>query len=454
MKIDIEETRKKNTEFYYALRQAEDSGILDSNEVRKRLSMRKKEIIKKHEANYSIWQGSGKDKRWFTRLPDGSPKGKKVSKTRKEDLYQAIVEFYSVQQGMTVQKLYEEWIEYKKATARKSSYIAKIKADWRAYYKSDPEFISKDISKLTVVDLELWANGLIKKYNMTKTKYYNTTVIIRQGLKYAVKKGYIDKDPFSAAEINTKLFKNVPKADSKTQVYTIEEQEKMEKEMWRFYNEKPEYTAPLAIIFMFYTGLRIGELVALRESDIEGDYLHVQRQETRIFEDVDAEKSRMVGYEVVEHTKTEVGNRSVPLPPIAKGIIKEVQKVNKANGWYDDGYLFLSQNQRIKHGAIEGRIVDACERIGIPVKTAHKFRKTYISTLYDEGVPLEAIREIVGHADERTTLHNYCFNRFTDKQTYDKVVSVLEKQKPIESGTPWDTKIVKFSEHKKSGKPA
>ena len=52
-------------------------------------------------------------------------------------------------------------------------------------------------------------------------------------------------------------------------------------------------------------------------------------------------------------------------------------------------------------------------------------------------MPLEAIRKIVGHADERTTLHNYCFNRLTDEQTYNKVLSALTQDKAeIEQGTP------------------
>ena len=47
-------------------------------------------------------------------------------------------------------------------------------------------------------------------------------------------------------------------------------------------------------------------------------------------------------------------------------------------------------------------------------------------------MPLEAIRKIVGHADERTTLHNYCFDRYTDEETYNKVVKALNADKNIE----------------------
>ena len=451
----LNQVRKSNTEYFSSLNSALAQGIMNMNEVQNKISMKRKEIIEEHEKKRSIWQAT--DGRWKTKLPIG--KGKIIAKSNLEDLYDAIVEFYTKDEGMSIGKLYEEWIEYKAACARTTSYIAKIKSDWCTYYKPDKEFVRKNIKKLDTVYLEKWAHTLIKKYKMTKTQYYNTTVIIRQSLKYAKKKGYIKENPFEDAEINTKLFRGVQKADSKTQVYTIEEQQKMEEEMWRLYAEKPEYTAPLAIIFMFYTGLRIGELVALRESDIEENQIHIQRQETRVFEEVDAEHSRMVGYAIVDHTKTEVGNRYVPLVPIAQAILKEVIAANRINGRKDEDFIFLSADgQRIKHGAIEGRIIDACERLGMKVKTAHKFRKTYISTLYDNGVPLEAIRKIVGHADERTTLHNYCFNRLTDEQTYNKVLSALsadkENEPSEESVIPCYTKVVSFSQKKKRGKLA
>ena len=453
----LNQVRKSNTEYFSSLKSALAQGIINEDEVQKKISMKRKDIIKKHEEKYSVWQGKGKDNRWRTYLPDGSPKGKPVAKSKLEDLYDLIVDFYTRQQGFTVEQLYQEWIDYKSSSVRASSYIAKIKSDWRTYYKVDQGFINMDIRKMDAVYLEKWLHALIKKYNMTKKQFYNTTIIIRQGVKYAKKKGYIKENPFDEVEINTKLFRGVQKADSKTQVYTIEEQQKMEEEMWRLYAEKPEYTAPLAIIFMFYTGLRIGELVALRESDIEGNQIHIQRQETRVFEDIDAEHSRMVGYAIVDHTKTEVGNRYVPLVPIAQAILKEVIAANRINGRKDEDFIFLSADgQRIKHGAIEGRIIDACERLGMKVKTAHKFRKTYISTLYDNGVPLEAIRKIVGHADERTTLHNYCFDRYTDEETYNKVVKALNADKNIEdfSVTECNTRIISFSQKKKRGKLA
>ena len=69
-----------------------------------------------------------------------------------------------------------------------------------------------------------------------------------------------------------------------------------------------------------------------------------------------------------------------------------------------------------RHGPLSYDALRYCynkysKEMGIPVKSSHKARKTYISSLYSEGVNLNTIRALVGHTDERTTLHNYCFDR-------------------------------------------
>lgn len=48
--------------------------------------------------------------------------------------------------------------------------------------------------------------------------------------------------------------------------------------------------------------------------------------------------------------------------------------------------------------------------------SVHKIRKTYISALLDSGININEIRKQVGHEDERTTLHNYSFNRIETAQ--------------------------------------
>lgn len=53
---------------------------MNENEVPNKINMKREEIIRLHEEKHKIFQGKGSDKRWFTRLPDGSSKGKLVTR--------------------------------------------------------------------------------------------------------------------------------------------------------------------------------------------------------------------------------------------------------------------------------------------------------------------------------------------------------------------------------------
>ena len=71
------------------------------------------------------------------------------------------------------------------------------------------------------------------------------------------------------------------------------------------------------------------------------------------------------------------------------------------------------------------RIRKYCNHISIPTKGMHKIRKSSISTLLDAGLNLNEVRKQVGHEDERTTLHNYCFNRNVESQNEKEIEEVL-----------------------------
>lgn len=61
---------------------------------------------------------------------------------------------------------------------------------------------------------------------------------------------------------------------------------------------------------------------------------------------------------------------------------------------------------------------------GISTKSTHKMRKTFASNLNAHGVPLDCIRELLGHADISTTL-GYLYNPLTEKETYNLIIEAL-----------------------------
>ena len=120
--------------------------------------------------------------------------------------------------------------------------------------------------------------------------------------------------------------------------------------------------APLSIIFQTLTGLRPGELCAVCYSDITGDYITIERM------------YRPETGEIVQHTKG-YEDREVYLTPEAKKIIRMAKEYQEEHGLSNNGYILI-----------------------------------------DGNVNINTIRECVGHADERTTYNNYCFDRHTKSE--------------------------------------
>ena len=163
-------------------------------------------------------------------------------------------------------------------------------------------------------------------------------------------------------------------------------------------------------------------------SDIHGNYIRVQRQEVRDFAYVSETQMTFNGFRVVEYTKSSDEYRDVYLTETAKYIINFVQQVNELYGNKYDDYLFVFGKKRINHYGIQTQILRGCKHIMIPTKTAHKIRKTYISALIDAGVNIDEVRRVAGHADERTTYENYCFNRETEEETNEKIEKALNNK--------------------------
>lgn len=399
----------------------QSNGIIQLNDVEH--AMKKAaitEILKQHP--YKITYCSG---RWQTYVKDETQKTgrKKLAKSTEEKLNTALYKYYTnndeqaKKRSMCLRQLYPTWLEYKRLHTNADTYISRINTDWKTYYLDTP-IIDIPIRNLTKLKLDTWAHKLIKDYSMTKNQYYNVTVIMRQALLYAVDLEIIESSPFSLVKIDGgRLFRQVKKKTNETQVFLKEELKEIIPMAWEdFYNHTKVYElAPLAFLFQFQTGLRIGELCTVRYSDIENsEYLHVQRMLRRDTK------------EIIEHTKGTYGDRDVLLTQTAQKIIACAKRRQQELGVSDSDYIFSINKYPCSYRSIADLYTKYCHKLDIIKKSSHKSRKTYISSLIDGNVNLNTVRELVGHADERTTLRNYCFDRNTDKEKRSLIEKALD----------------------------
>lgn len=98
-------------------------------------------------------------------------------------------------------------------------------------------------------------------------------------------------------------------------------------------------------------------------------------------------------------------------------ILKRIEKQGE--------YIFMRNGERITANRIAVILRQFARYEGMPVKSSHKMRKTYASTLNANGVPLDFIREMLRHNNLNTTL-GYIYNPLTENQTYGLMTKALQ----------------------------
>ena len=336
-----------------------ENNMINLDDVRN--SMREQErqrLLAKHK--YKIFQST--DGRWRTDLPDETKKRKvrTIAKSSLEKLEDAIVEFYAEQEDEqyivvntkdtvdSLRKLFPKWLVYKQAHTNSATYIKRLISDWNRFYDQN-EIADMELKDLTRVYLDMWLHNTIKEYGLTRNAYYNMSTILKQSLEYACMDGVdiLQKNPMAGMKVNTKLFVKKPKPKSETQVFLRSEQKLVAEECSFRVNRNPNCTTPIAILLNFQLGLRIGELVALKWSDIDSNYINICRSEVEDYEMAIDEKNSKVkvipkGYKVVDFTKSDAGMRSIYLNSEAKRLLEIIRNINDNCGYYSDNFILIS----------------------------------------------------------------------------------------------------------------
>ena len=260
------------------------------------------------------------------------------------------------------------------------------------------------------------------------------SIIMRQCLDYACEPelNLLKDNPFRRVRIKSNLFTRKEKPKSNTQVFIVDEQKKICDTAKKKIAEHPWCTTPLMILLNFQLGLRISEICAIKWSDVEDNYIHIQRMEVEDYtiKEINGElKSISNGYTIVPYTKSVAGDRKVYLNDSAKKILRQIKKTNMEYGYYDQDFIFIKSQGCVRGttSAFSQYLTDLCVEAGVMKKSSHKIRKTYISSLFDQKININTIREQAGHEDEQTSLNNYCFDQNTDSVIEDKLEHAANK---------------------------
>ena len=400
-------------------------GTIDIGDVADQMRKAQRQaILSSHP--YKIFE---RPDRWYTHVhdPTRAENRRKITAKTRERLEDKLIEHYS--QGLisnrdiTLAELYPVW-KKSEQTRLSERTISKIERLWKAYYSSS-ELIHIPIRKLTKNTMSEWAHTIVREHYMKKKEYYNCVGILKQALEYAEEEGIIDESPYKPIKINRNLLRPTVKPEDETQVYMKDELPRVRELAWKDYNNprgnRRNMFAPLAVLFMFDTGVRIGEVLVIRHEDIISDGTKL-----RIHSTYDYEHKK-----IVRRAKGKDGERIEPLSKGAMEIIRVITERKKELGLPAKGYLFSEKNEPLPYHAIQYAFSHYCETLGLVHKSSHKARKTFISNLIEEGLNINTICQYVGHEDEKTTLNNYCFDRNSEDEKLKAFHAAMETTSPV-----------------------
>lgn len=168
------------------------------------------------------------------------------------------------------------------------------------------------------------------------------------------------------------------------------------------------------ILICLFTGLRLGEICALKWSDIDLDMkiLHVSSTVQRIA--VEGHKTKTILYESTP--KSECSMREIPLSGPAIRILVSIPI---------DGKYVLKGNSPMEPRTYESKLKGYLEKAGIANKNFHTLRHTFATNCIESGMDVKSLSEILGHADVQITLNKYVHPTLeTKRQHMDNLSSI------------------------------
>ena len=283
---------------------------------------------------------------------------------------------------MKLKELLEVWLErYMKHTIKIRTYNR---------YKSICELhLIKDLGEYELDELKpnVLQDFLLKKID----DHYSTNTIkgivsvLKQALRLAITLEFVDKEYCS----NLKM----PSSEEKEiSVFTKKEQQIIES--FCLNHKKSNY---IGIVICLYTGIRLGELLALTWEDIDFNSNLLTINKTSYSAKLDG-KTQII----VDKPKTKKSNRVIPLPNQLVKLLKIIKKESNSK------YVITTRNSgMVGNRSYQRTFKFILKKVNVPYRNFHSLRHTFATNAIELGMDVKTLAEILGHTNAMITLNRY-----------------------------------------------
>lgn len=394
-----------------------EDAIMNPNDVLKELMRRRATYLSMIP---EIKQGTGKDKRWTVYLRDKDNKRKIIRKNTKEEVQEAalqcLMRWDRNESTITVGDYWEKWYNFKLDHNRNLKSMSKTKfVSDRKKFLDGTAFAEMPIQKVKAKDIEDYLCEQVKANDLSVKRTCQLAGYIRGIFKVAYRDEVIKNEVWPKVDLQNIVYpccirkrtvKDSDKILSDTQIY------KIKKAIKDHLVKHPDYILDYGILIALNTGMRAGELVALRWDHISNACIYVTDSERRI-SNGDGTQSYEIG-----PTKN-YKERKVPISSDLAYVLDELRSYYKEKE-IDSPYVLYTEKGRPNAGSLEKdatrRGKDAEIEGGL---TIHRIRRTVASRL-NRVFDRATVSHILGHTEE-VDLNHYDFD--TEKE--EEVIQVM-----------------------------
>lgn len=293
----------------------------------------------------------------------------------------------------------EEYLEFIKLKKKPQSYRS-IKSRLINYIL--PYFKGKNINELKAIDYLKWQQNINKfnfRYKYKRTIHYSFVSLLNFCITF------YDLDVNIASKVGN--FKNINEIEKEINIWTIDDFNK-------FIKIVDEKVYKILFDFLFFTGCRLGEALALNFNDINDNNIFINKTISKEFYN---------GKRVITLPKTKKSIRKIDIDDILVSEIKELKNYyNDHCNDYNNNFFIFGGRKALSPTTIERKKNYYCELANVKQIRIHDFRHSHISLLISNNAPIKGVSERVGHSNTSITLNIYTHSNEEDKK---RVLSTL-----------------------------
>ncbi|MFR5684498.1 MAG: tyrosine-type recombinase/integrase, partial [Clostridia bacterium] len=247
----------------------------------------------------------------------------------------------------------------------------------------------------------------IQDYLNSLKNYSNSTIKkikeqFSQTFRNAVNKGYIVRNPMTDVirPKSTQIRKPV-------RALEIEEQQRLTNYLMSVPTEVEPYK--VAYLIQMYLGLRIGETLALRNSDI-----NLKKNTISVTKTLTVDRNNKILMKYLP--KTYGGIREIPIPTFIRNEIINQMRLSEKN--FDKQLFISSKNDYVRPENANRRLREKLKKMDIVGISSHSLRHTYGTRCIEAGMRAVALQRLMGHTDVAITLNTYTsvFNKYKESE--------------------------------------